>query len=125
MFALPAVNAGMLFVDRGDPSSVDFAVGDFTKDDTWRDLDLSSIVPAGAKGIIITCDIVGSATNQPAKFRKKSNSNTYNVLKGYVGAGGGRDSIYGVVFCDVDRVIQYLMNSGLSQADFTVCGWYI
>ena len=33
------------YVKRDDPVNADFAMGDFTKDGTWHDLDLSSIVP--------------------------------------------------------------------------------
>jgi len=37
---------GQRFVDRGDPAAVDFDETDLTMDNTWRDLDLSSLVCA-------------------------------------------------------------------------------
>ena len=66
------------FVDRGDPADYDFIESDLTLDGNWHDMDLSGIVPDGAKAVSIRIDtITGTATAYSA-FRKKGNTNESN-----------------------------------------------
>ena len=64
------VEDGGQYVDRGDPSSWDFQEGDLTTDNTWRDLDLSSIVPSGAVAVHLYVLIKDDTANKNIKFRK-------------------------------------------------------
>jgi len=43
------VPTSSLYVERTGAAGFDFATGDFTKDGNWHELDIDSIVPAGAK----------------------------------------------------------------------------
>jgi len=52
---------GLQYVHRGDPVDYDVTKGNITCDYTWRELDLSSIVPANAKLADIT--VTGSTSN--------------------------------------------------------------
>ena len=63
---VPAVN----FVDRGNTAAVDFDAGDLTDDGTFNELDLSSIVPAGATWVLLRCQINHSVVNFGLFFRK-------------------------------------------------------
>lgn len=51
----------MNYIDRGTASGVDFSKNDGTFDSAYHNLDLSSIVDAGAKAVLLTCS--GQASN--------------------------------------------------------------
>lgn len=117
---------GHEYVDRGDPAARDYAIGDFTADGTWRDLDLSSIVPAGAVAVALSVIIQDDAVNSTFQFRKNGNSNT-------AVAAVARTLIANViqyqdlfVACDANRVIEYsATNLAWINLDVTVKGWWI
>ncbi|GAH84380.1 unnamed protein product, partial [marine sediment metagenome] len=67
------------FVDRGDPAAVDWVTGDFTRDGAWHDLDLSAIVPAGAKAVVFQGFFKSSVVEEIFQLRKKGNANAVNV----------------------------------------------
>ena len=95
------------YVDRGDPSAWDFETGDFTTDNTWRDLDLSSIVPAGATTIQFKIMIWHSAANHWMEFRKNGNSNAYNVHEVRTQEAWVYSEKAFRIPCDSNRVIEY------------------
>lgn len=120
-----AESFGDKFHDRGDPSSVDFTVGDLTTDDTWRDLDLSNIVPDGAKFIALHNETEDGTINIHFSVRKNGNSNAINVSRNYIQVSGivlGNDL---VVACDSSRIIEYLtFATTWSIINITVTGWW-
>jgi len=67
------------FVNRGDPPSHDFSPGDFIKDDSWHELDLTSIIPADTKAILMRCVILTTSDGPFIRFRTAGNVNTENV----------------------------------------------
>lgn len=125
---LPAVDGSQLtglgWVDRGDPSSVDFS--SFTNDGTWRDLDLSSIVPAGAKAAMLR--LVGQATTNDKLFsvRKNGNSNSLNVGGIWLVAANVNHVADVIVTLDSNRIVEYAGTSATwSNQTITVKGWFI
>ena len=114
----------LYYIDRGDPSSYDFNETDFTTDLQWHDLDLSSIVPEGAKLVHIrvrlACfDLAG------LQFRKKGNNNGINtaIMKLQVANIFYYEDLF--VACDSDRKIQYLAsNVTWDNLDVTIRGWF-
>ena len=58
------------YYDRGDPATVDFGLGDLTTDGTWRDLDLSSIVPDGTTAVAIFIHINDDDANRSICLEK-------------------------------------------------------
>lgn len=113
-------------VYRGDPDSEDWTVGDFTTDETWRDLNLSAIVPAGALAALIRVQLNDNATDSKLLLRKKGNQYSQN-------ASGVRTQAIGVwadadlvVFCDTNRVIQYYGdNVAFVGINVVIKGWFI
>lgn len=76
---IEAEAGGLTFVNRGDLSVYDFDVNDFIFDSTWRELDLSSVVPEGC--VLAIIHIYEGASNiLPIKFRTGGNVNTVNVV---------------------------------------------
>ncbi len=118
---------GETYVDRGDPSAFDWAVGNFTLDGTWRDLDLSSIVPAGAadKPVYLLVDIQDNVAATSVSFRTKGNTDVYNVLSMRVVIANQLHRMQGWVVCDASRFIQYYGSPGLVTLNVLVRGWMI
>jgi len=75
------------YVDRGDPASVDYGSGDFTKDGNWHELDLSAIVPENARGFTATAEMVCDVVEGYFLIRKHGNVNTKAVsaIKSQIG----------------------------------------
>jgi len=115
---------GTTLVDRGDPSSADWAIGDLTADNAWHDLDLSSIVPAGAGHVLLRVE-GDVAQQQEVLFRENGNSNAYNVsgLKFYGESRTHRDDC--IVAVDSSRTIEYKISAALNYLNITVGGWWI
>ena len=113
------------FVDRGDPAARDFVTGDFTTDGNWHDLDLSGIIPAGAKGICFICYIKDDLAAVFIDFRKKGNVNEEN--KSTIRSEAAGLWRYEDLTCAVstDRKIEY--KSTVTTFDFirmTVKNWW-
>ena len=117
------------WVDRGDPSAADFRIGDLTADGAYHDMDLSSIVPAGATQVRLGIFLSNSqgAGQWKVRFRKNGNSNSHH-------APMIRTSVANLVidgslqvFCDSSRVIEYQLenDANYTQVDITVLGWFI
>ena len=114
------------FVDRGDPAAIDFTTSHFTTDGTYRDLDLSSIVPAGAVAVSLSVLIYDNAAGSFFGFRKKGNSNDVNRAR--IRTQVSNEVIEGdlVVAVDKDRKVQYIgSNLTFSEIDVVVKGWWI
>jgi hypothetical protein len=117
---------GDTIVDRGDPAAVDWNVGSFTTDATWRELDCSAIVPAGAKAIFFRLDLSDDAVGNGFHLRENGNSNAINFdgLITQVASIGQRGTIFS--FCDGDRKVEYYGNNvAFIQIDLTVCAWIL
>ena len=113
-------------VDRGDPAAVDYAVGDLTTDGDWHDLDLSSIVPDGAVAVKVSVGIEDDAAGSSFSLRKNGNSNTINRFRIITQDAG--DIMVGsdIVFCDENRVIEYLATSTTwTTINIAITGWII
>lgn len=117
------------FVDRGDPSGVDFAVGDLTADDTFRDLDLSSIVPSRAKAVILKTQMANTAAGQVLSFKTKGNSNSVNTFSCRTQVASviiDNDGIVALNTITDDRTILYkATNSTWGTINITIKGWLI
>ena len=116
--------AGSL-IDRGDPTAVDYTLTSFTADGTWRDLNLSSIVPAGAKAIWLAVRIKDAVVGTLAKFRKNGLTNAINITQ--MATQVASQDLYDdpVVVCDSARVIEYNIAAAMDEIDLTVKGWFI
>lgn len=114
-----------IFYDRGDPATLDFDETDLTTDETWRDLDLSSIVPNGARAVVLHVSIVDDAADSYLIFRKNGNSNEWNrsrIRTQVANIAFGTDLI---VPCDSNRVIEYFgKNLTFTTIIIVVKGWF-
>ena len=114
------------FVDRGDPTGVDVTVSSLTTDGTWRDLDLSAIVPAGAKGIIIKVGVTDDAAVSVVQFRKNGNANAFVTAVNVTQVANVPIQGLNIVACDSGRVIEYMTtNTTFTTINITVMGWFM
>ena len=114
-----------MFVDRGDPATVDFGLTDLTADGTWRDLDLSSIIPAIARGVMIELDIESGHSDNEVILRKYGNSNEINHTGAVTKTNNKDQHKTCIVATTNDRIIEYKADT----ADWTVIniairGWW-
>lgn len=117
---------GDKFVDGGDPDSADFGVGDFTTDDTWNDLDLSSIIPVGTKMVLLSVLARCATNNAFIEFRKNGNSHAYALAP--LVAITANLYVGGVlpVAVDDNLKIEYLMtNFSWHTINVTVLAWFV
>jgi len=112
------------YVDRGDPSSWDFAKTDLTADGQYHTLDLSNIVPEGATIVHLLIHALTASNNSLIIFRKKGNVNEVNREILYVHHGNSTYLDSKWVTCDADRKIEYwTTNVVWTSLDITVRGW--
>jgi hypothetical protein len=120
--------AGGAYIDRGNPASeaYDYTLSDFTTDATWRDLDLSAIVPAGAKAIQVFISIEDGTTEKYFFLRKNGNTSFYNVVGNRTQVANVLTSYTITVGCDANQVVEYrASNVTFTTINLMVAGWYL
>lgn len=112
--------------DRGDPAAADFTLATpLTTDGAYHDLDLSSIVPAGAKMVCLRVLVEDNAAGSYVRFRKNGNTNDLNYGEIYTQVSGVLNSADIIVACDVNRVIEYKATSTtFTGISITVKAWW-
>ncbi|MBA7654814.1 hypothetical protein ES703_62707 [subsurface metagenome] len=114
------------FVDRGDPVGPDWQLVSFTVDGTWRDLDLSSIVPAGAKAVLFNLGMISGSMSSFFELRKKTNAN--NIVRTFsnVQVASVVQGYDLVTACSDARIVQYKATSpGFLALELVVKGWWL
>lgn len=121
-----AIATKMTFVDRGNFSGTDFYQGDFTRDETWYDLDLSDIIPAGAKAVLVCIKMGASATGAQVKFRTKGYADEGNMVHIIVAEANVNEYNEVWIIPDSDGIISYAIwpTSGL-YLNLFIRGWLI
>lgn len=114
------------FVDRGDPASWDFTVGDFTADGNYNDLDLSGIIPENTKAVIVTVIIEATAANLGVHFRTKGNTNLVNMQSVVSQVANQHNKLQFVIKPDANRKIEYSAAvTTWTALQLVVMGWYV
>lgn len=113
------------YIDRGIAFPADFVVGNFIKDATWHDMNLSSVVPEHAKAVALRLTIKASAINKYTGFRKKDTDVTYNMGQIRTQVADIPFEADLVVACDTNRFIQYkIAVATWAVLNVTVKGWW-
>lgn len=113
------------FNDRGDPSGYDFAKAALITDGTWRDLDLSGIVPAGTKAVVIETYIQDDAVNSSIYYRKKGHTQDYNIAECSTQVANVHIRCQRITACNEDRIIQYnASNLVWTDINIIIKGWW-
>lgn len=112
------------FINRGDPAADDFTAG-LTQDNAWRDLDLSDIVPAGAKAVLLRVTLAGTAGTDKVTFRRNGNTNANNVNWCAVIVDTVAHKFDAIVALGGGALIEYAMTAGVTSYAITVAGWWL
>lgn len=113
------------FIDRGDPGSPDFTLGDLDANGVWTDLDLGSIVPANAQGVLLRVNFDSPSLVKQIAFRKKGHTHYPNVAYCLLSVAGVLRAYDKTVSLDTDRVIQYRLSTPpITAVQITVAAWY-
>ncbi|MCK4248357.1 MAG: hypothetical protein KAX15_01100 [Candidatus Omnitrophica bacterium] len=116
---------GPVYVDRGDPSSVDFDMYAMNIRGTWTDLDLSSIIPSGTVGVHVKMSMLPALAGTQFHLRKNGNTNSINTVNIHAAQATYQINIDGIVACDSDRKIEYYISAGFhTLVDLTIRGWW-
>jgi len=119
------IRLGNHFVDRGDPSVHDYRETDLTQDGTFYDLDLSSIVPAGAVAVLLRLIVQDGIVDAELELRKNGNTNAINVGRITTIVANIPAVLDAVVACDSNRVVEYkTKNTPFDIIAITVKGWW-
>lgn len=113
------------FVHRGDPIAPDFDIGDFIQDRNWHSLNLSGIVPAGAKAVAIGVDLVCLQVNKHLNLRRAGQTFGVNISFTTIQVSSQGFTADVIVAVDENRCIEYMTG----VADWTVItlwikGWW-
>ncbi|GAH79786.1 unnamed protein product [marine sediment metagenome] len=114
------------FIDRGDPITHDYDREDLELDFNWHDINLSAIVPTGAKAVALYTYIATTAAQKSIQFRKKSNTHTENISRIETQAGNLTIPADLIVACDENQIIQYKATIGVWLIlIITIKGWWL
>lgn len=116
-----------VFVDRGDVAAYDKAVGNFTADNAWHDWDLSAIVGAGVRLVLLHLSLQNNSAGENMGFRENLNSNTHNVDWNVVIVENLDQQYNVIVLTDAVGKIEYLLSNGATWATINavVRGWWV
>ncbi len=113
------------YVDRGDPAAVDFDQDDLTLDGNWHDLDLSAIVPFGAKAVNLHMDVSDTHRGHGLELRKNGNVNEAVHLVCLAPINNSDSHCISVIACDRSRRLEYRVVTSADSAIITVNGWWM
>jgi len=112
------------FVYRGDSTEHDFITASFTRDGTWRDIDLSSVVPEGAAWVYVCVTYRASAVDKSFNLRENGASNAYNVASSKAQVVNIYRNLNAWVKLDANRVIEYFGTDGtITDVFLNVRAW--
>lgn len=123
---IEAIGIPPVYIHRGDPHSYDFDTGDFVKDGTFNDLDLSAIVPAGASAVAFHFGVAGQQVNAHVLFETTGDHLSKNFAEIFTPVANNTVSGDFIVALDADRKITYQFSNVVWLfCKFTVKGWWL
>lgn len=124
MMQVPGAGGGG-YVDRGDPGTYDYSQATWSTTGAWTDQDLSGIVPAGAKAVLLRLELRDAAVGTVLKLRENGNSNDSNAAQRRILVADQNHLTDMVVACDSNRVIEYYLTAAFDWIRATVAGWWL
>lgn len=116
------------YVDRGDTGSYDFEIGDLTMDGTYRDLDISGIIPAGTVAVELAVGVTPTTLPAQLLIRQKGYTGNRNfwIVKCLVATLTHENRFF--VTPNSNRLLEYhgtSLGGGWTNVNIVVCGWII
>ena len=115
--------AGESWTDRGDEAGWDFLQSDLTTDNTWRDMDLSSIIGTNQATVFLRVSIT-ETVGRSIQFRENGNTTTVNASVCVVPVSSQNIQYDINVRTDTSGIIEYkASNVAWSSISILVKGW--
>ena len=115
--------AGESWTDRGDEAGWDFLQSDLTTDNTWRDMDLSSIIGTNQATVFLRVSIT-ETVGRSIQFRENGNTTTVNASVCVVPVSSQNIQYDINVRTDTSGIIEYkASNVAWSQIAISAKGW--
>ncbi len=118
------VPTSSLYIKSTETYWYDFVIGDFTRDGTWREKDISGIVPVGTTKVQIRAFLYASGTAHTISWRKGGESNVEHRVAQDIGTENR--NYYWDTWVDVssDRKIEYNITAGgMTTYSVKILGW--
>lgn len=115
------------YEDRGDTENFDFTLSDFTTDGEDYDLDLSNILPEGAKAVIFRVRVKDGAVDSIVTFRPfgYSSSTKHGYVIRTIVVDDFNEALF-IVPLNSKRILKYNgTNLTFTNIDLVVTGWFI
>jgi len=109
-----------------DGEGPDFSIGDLTDDTNWNDIDFSSIVPAGAREVLLCVKFKSPFVSDNVNFRKKGQSYNVQISSIYTILANKFDARNILVGIDDNRKAQIKVDrspSSWTNIDIVVLDW--
>lgn len=123
--SIPEPEPSLTWTDRGNKDGDDFAIGDFTLDTTYNELDLSAIIGAGVKLVLLHFLIRNTDGYKGLRIRTAGNTKDANIdgQRTHTASESYDESMW--VYTDADGVIEYMAEAGNWDIfTCTVRGWF-
>lgn len=118
-------DAGGIFVPRSTAAAYDFAIGSgLTANGTYISLDLSDIVPSGAKAVAIRAYIKDNLSTSVFLVRRDSSSGVTGTLA-YSSIVNTYMFVFAPVAISSNRTVEYTITSGTDEAGIVITGWFL
>ncbi len=117
--------AGTRWNDRGDVAVYDYIEATLTADGAWHDLDISGIVGASRRLVVIESNLKDNAGGKTMIMRTKGNVNEINVSPCGTITADKTCSRNMILYTDINGVLQYKIESGVwAIIDLAIRGWF-
>jgi len=120
------IASASLYVKRAGVVDYDRSIGDFTRDDTWRELDLSDVVPAGTQLIHCTLMLYPQADSFKMMWRSADDTTGHPIVATYADYQDKERRHEFMLPCNADRVVDYQGNTvAINTVNLTVIGYVL
>ena len=117
---------GLIYYDRGDIAGHDWTLADFTRDNTWYDLDLSGIIPAGTVLVRLLLAMVENGGSQYGQFRTNGYVNLINIENRITQVANVFFITTLWLYPDANGVIEYRFSNAVwATINVSIAGWFV
>lgn len=117
-------SVGGIYIQRGGDPVSDYTQATLTEDSAWHDLDLSAIIPVGAKAVSLSVAAKDGTVGQQLYIRPNGTTNNQYALVVNIQVANVWMSAQGFIALDSNRVVEYYLSSGMDYSGITVTGWF-
>jgi len=116
----------LVFVNRGDIAAGDLLFSSMIVDNAFHDWDISGIIDAGAKLVLLQANyMTAGAGVSHIEFKTKGYDNSFNSAYVMTTEGAYTKNDACLVMPDIDGIIQYKIPTRYTNAIFIVRGWFV